>query len=97
MLNVEVVRSFLLVATHGSFSAAARASGRPKSTLSRHVIGLEQHLSVCLLDRSEPAVRPTEAGERFRRLAVRIVKQVSRLEAELGAFAPGGARETEAG
>lgn len=57
---------FNAVATHGSFSAASRATGVPKATLSRRVRGLETALGVRLLERGTRAVRLTEEGQALR-------------------------------
>ncbi|MHA6894950.1 LysR family transcriptional regulator [Ralstonia pseudosolanacearum] len=56
---------FAAVVTHGSFSAAARALGIPKSRVSRRVADLEQRLGVRLLQRSTRAVHVTDVGSAF--------------------------------
>lgn len=54
---------FCHVALHGSFSAAARALNRPKSSVSTAVARLEAALRVRLIERTTRRVRLTEAGE----------------------------------
>ena len=54
--------AFNLVATHGGFGRASRASGRPKATLSRKVSELEANLGVRLIDRGSIALRLTDEG-----------------------------------
>lgn len=61
-MNLDELRDFALVATHGGFAPASRASGRPKATLSRTVMALEARLGVRLLERGSRAVRLTDEG-----------------------------------
>ncbi len=42
-MDLLALADFNLVARHGGFGKAARASGRPKATLSRRVTELEAH------------------------------------------------------
>lgn len=56
---------FTAVATHLSFSEAARQTGIPLSRVSRRIQELEQHLGVKLLERSTRRVRLTEEGRRL--------------------------------
>ncbi|MFO0627709.1 MAG: LysR family transcriptional regulator [Polyangiales bacterium] len=58
----ESLRAFLAVVAHGGFSAAARALGVPKSSLSKRVAALEAQLGAALLARSTRAVSVTAAG-----------------------------------
>lgn len=51
------------VATHGGFSAAARATGVPKATLSKRVAQLEGRLGVRLLERTTRRLRLTDVGQ----------------------------------
>ncbi|MEQ8344749.1 MAG: LysR family transcriptional regulator [Sneathiellaceae bacterium] len=53
---------FCQVVSQGSFTAAARAANRPKSSVSAAVMRLEASLNVRLLDRSTRRLRVTEAG-----------------------------------
>src|SRR5687767_1362277 len=59
-LNQIVV--FEAVVREGSFTAAARALGQPKSTVSKRVAELEARLRARLLNRSTRRVAPTEEG-----------------------------------
>jgi DNA-binding transcriptional LysR family regulator len=56
---------FAAVVEHSGFSAAARALGRPKSSISRQVDRLEARLGVRLLERSTRRVRLTEVGSDY--------------------------------
>lgn len=62
--NVDLVAltNFNLVAAHGGFGRASRATGRPKTTMSRHVADLETRLGVRLIERAGRAFKLTEEG-----------------------------------
>jgi DNA-binding transcriptional LysR family regulator len=61
-MDLQALRDFNLVATHGGFGRAGRATGRPKATLSRRVGELEQSLGVRLIDRGTRMLRLTDEG-----------------------------------
>lgn len=65
MEDLNDLAIFSAVVLYGSFSAAARALGTPKSRVSRHVADLERRLGVRLLQRSTRAVRVTDVGSAF--------------------------------
>ncbi len=68
LIQMEDLNDFALlvaVVDHGSFSAAGRALGFPRSKVSRRVADLEQRLGVRLLQRSTRAVSLTEVGAEF--------------------------------
>jgi DNA-binding transcriptional LysR family regulator len=60
--DIPALADFVLVAGHGGYGRAARATGRPKATLSRHVRDLEEDLGLRLVDRGTRAFRLTEEG-----------------------------------
>lgn len=62
-MDYNALQDFQLVAVHGGFGRASRASGKAKATLSRRVADLEQALGVRLFERSDRSVELTEAGE----------------------------------
>lgn len=62
-MNWDDVDVFCHVVTYGSFTAAAQAMNRPKSSVSASVMRLEAALSTRLLERTTRRVRMTEAGE----------------------------------
>jgi DNA-binding transcriptional LysR family regulator len=64
MVDIPALTDFNLVASHGGFGRAARASGRPKASLSRHVRDLEESLGLRLLERDSRVFRLTEDGRR---------------------------------
>ncbi len=62
-MDLSALADFNLVAAHGGFGKASRFSGRPKATLSRRVMDLEQSLGVRLLERGARSLRLTEEGQ----------------------------------
>lgn len=61
-LHLDGLAAFDLVATEGGFGKASRVSGRPKATLSRQVMALEDRLGVRLFERGSRTLRLTEEG-----------------------------------
>ena len=61
-MDLLALTDFDLVATHGGFGRASRASGQPKATLSRHVRELEDSLGVRLIERGARTLRLTDEG-----------------------------------
>ena len=64
-IDLNRVRLFVRVVDAGSFTAAARAAGMPKSSVSRSVAGLERDLGVRLIQRTTRRIQPTEAGRAY--------------------------------
>lgn len=62
-MELDALSDFQLVAAHGGFGRASRASGRAKATLSRRVADLEDSLGIRLIERGERSLSLTEAGE----------------------------------
>ena len=63
MRDLTDLRFFAAVATHGGFSAAARALDLPKSRISRRVAALEAQLEVRLIERSTRRFKITDVGQ----------------------------------
>ena len=61
-MDLIALTDFNLVARHGGFGKAARATGRPKATLSRRVTELELALQLRLFERGAHALKLTEEG-----------------------------------
>ncbi|HKD76235.1 MAG TPA: LysR family transcriptional regulator, partial [Ktedonobacterales bacterium] len=61
-LNIHLVRLFVAVATHQSFSRAALALHISQPAVSKGVLALERQLGLTLLDRSQPDLPLTMAG-----------------------------------
>jgi DNA-binding transcriptional LysR family regulator len=83
MININEVLSFLQVVQCGSFQAAARQFGTPKSTLSRQVAQLEMRLGVSLLHRTTRKVSLTPAGENLFSRTSNILDQITEAESAL--------------
>jgi len=62
IIDLNRVRLFVRVAEMGSFTAAARVSGLPTSSVSRAVAALERELAVRLIQRTTRRLQLTEAG-----------------------------------
>lgn len=63
--DLNALRDYAQVVTHGGFSPAARALGVPKSRLSRRVAELEARLGLQLIQRSTRRFHVTETGKAF--------------------------------
>ncbi len=70
MQDLNDMAYFAEVVDQGSFAAAARSLGLPKSRLSRRVAQLESRLGVRLLQRTTRRLSLTEAGEQYHRHCV---------------------------
>jgi DNA-binding transcriptional LysR family regulator len=65
VVDLNQVSAFVRVMEAGSFTAAARTLGLPKSSVSRRVTALEQALRVRLLQRGTRKLVLTEAGRQY--------------------------------
>ncbi|WP_426955805.1 LysR family transcriptional regulator [Muricoccus radiodurans] len=61
-MDLLALADFNLVARHEGFGRAARASGRPKATLSRRVSELESSLELRLFERGARSLKLTQEG-----------------------------------
>lgn len=86
-MDLLALADFNLVARHGGFGRASRASGRPKATLSRRVSELEAALGLRLFERGARDLKLTEEG---RALHERTGQLLSELNATAAAIAAGG-------
>lgn len=85
-MDLSALADFNLVAAHGGFGRAARASGRAKATLSRRVSELEASLGARLIERGERSLRLTEAGALLHARTGPLLSEI----AEAGAVVGGG-------
>ncbi|MER5716404.1 LysR family transcriptional regulator [Streptomyces sp. NPDC002132] len=77
-MELTVWRTFVTVCRLGSLSAAAAELHHTQSAVSRQIAGLERQLGVALMERHARGVRPTPAGEVFRRHAVATLNEADR-------------------
>jgi len=85
-MDLLALADFNLVARHGGFGKAARATGRPKATLSRRVTELEAALQLRLFERGARALKLTEEG---RALYERTAVLLTELDETAAAIASG--------
>jgi DNA-binding transcriptional LysR family regulator len=88
-MDLLALADFNLVARHGGFGRAARATGRPKATLSRRVAELEASLELRLIERGSRALKLTEEG---RALFERAGALLTELDETVAAISSGGDR-----
>lgn len=81
MTEVDDFLLFAAVAEHAGFASAGRATGIPKSKLSRRVAGLERRLGVRLIERSTRRFRLTDAGQTLLAHCRNILIEVERARA----------------
>ncbi len=73
-LKLDDMRLFAALAEAAGFTAAARALGLPKQTLSRRIAELEDALGVALVLRTTRRVRLTPAGARYAARCAEVVR-----------------------
>jgi len=91
-MDLMALADFNLVATHGGFARASRASGRPKATLSRKVSELEASLGVRLIDRGSRTLRLTGEGRALHERTLGPLAEIVEAEQAVasGASVPAG-------
>lgn len=89
MLDLNDLRVFSSVARLGSFSAAAREIGMPKSSVSRGIARLEHALSTRLVQRTTREVRLTASGIMLQERCLGILVRVDEAVDEVGSLAGG--------
>ncbi len=85
-MDWNLVRSYLMVAEHGSTLAAARHLEVTQSTISRHLSELERQLSVQLFDRRKTGLVLTDKGHELLRHAKQMDNVADRLQTEAAHF-----------
>ncbi len=82
-IDLNALREFHLVVSHGGFGAAARISGEPKATLSRHIRALEDSLGLRLIDRDSRAFRLTDEGSLLRARTENLLAELTDITSSL--------------
>src|SRR3546814_3766630 len=76
VMELSALSDFNLVVAQGGFGRASRTSGRPKATLSRHVMELEESLGVRLLERGGRSLRLTDEGRALYERTERLLAEI---------------------
>ena len=79
-MDLNEITVFTQVVQTGSFTAAAKQLGMPKSTVSRKVSDLEERLNARLLQRTTRKLSLTDAGRMYFDYGVRIVNEIEAAE-----------------
>lgn len=87
-MDILALVDFNLVARHGGVGRAARATGRPKATLSRRVAELESSLGMRLFERGARTLKLTQEGKA---LHERTSVLLNEIDETAGAIAQGSA------
>lgn len=82
-LDITALADFNLVAIHGGFGLASRASGLPKATLSRRVRALEDVLGVRLIERGARKLKLTPEGAILHARTVDSFGEIAQVAEEL--------------
>lgn len=80
MLNLNDLQVFVQVVDHGGFTAAGRALGIPKQTLSKRIVELERSAGVRLIQRTSRSFAVTELGRELYRHAAAMVIEAEAAE-----------------
>ncbi|MGW2089428.1 LysR family transcriptional regulator [Streptomyces sp. NPDC001880] len=81
-MDPHLLRTFVAVVEHRSFSAAAQALGYTQSAVSQHIATLENDLGTRLVERRP--VGPTAAGERLMEHASPLLLRINAARADVG-------------
>lgn len=86
-MDLVALADFNLVARHGGFGKAARATGRPKATLSRRVMELEAALEIRLFERGARNLKLTEEGRALHERTVVLLTELDETAASIASRA----------
>jgi len=85
-MDWNLIRSYLMVAEHGSTLAAARHLEVTQSTISRHLAELERQLSVQLFDRRKTGLVLTDKGQELLSLARQMDTVADNLQSQASQY-----------
>lgn len=80
MDRLRTMQSFVRVMRSGSFTIAARQLGVSRALVSRHIIDLEHHLGIRLLNRSTRNVVPTDEAASYLQFCEQILSDLEKGE-----------------
>src|SRR5688572_15320774 len=83
MLDLNDVQVFARVIEAGSFTAAARLLGMPKTTVSRRIAALERAVGVRLLQRTTRSLSLTDAGRLYYEQSSRALRLIDQANLQL--------------
>ena len=89
LLNMRHMRSFVAVADHGSFTAAAAVLGVTPPSLTTTIRQFEDVTGAALFDRTTRQVTLTDTGERFLPVAKRLIGDFEEALGDLDALSKG--------
>jgi len=81
--GLEAIATFVSVIEAGSFAAASRKSGVPRSTVSARIADLEARLGVSLIKRTTRRLQLTAIGQEYFETAQRSLEQIEAAERAL--------------
>jgi DNA-binding transcriptional LysR family regulator len=82
-MDLLAIADFNLVASHGGVGRASRATGRPKATLSRRVVELEESLGVRLFERGKRDLRLTEEGRALHERTTGLLSEIAQVTEDI--------------
>jgi DNA-binding transcriptional LysR family regulator len=80
MDRLRTMQSFVRVMRSGSFTIAARQLGVSRALVSRHIIDLERHLGLRLLNRSTRSLTPTDEAASYLAFCEQIIGELEKGE-----------------
>ncbi len=83
MLDLNQMSVFIHVVQEGSFTAAARVLGMPKSRVSRMITDLEDKLNLRMLERTTREVRPTDVGLQYYQQYKPLFEEINDIHARI--------------
>lgn len=85
-MDLNGMALFVETMKHGSITGAAKALGKPKSTLSRQLSDFEDSLGVRLVERTTRSLNLTEAGSALLEQSQSLIEELSDIQTSIGAY-----------
>jgi len=82
-MNMDALQDFISVITHGSFSAASRATVTPKASISRRIRQLEDELQTRLFERTNTGFALTSEGAMLFERVKPLVNELSDIKTDM--------------